>query len=97
MPEVFIRRTTIVPPWAANSARMKFINWMGNRRGAGKVIAVFGEAELVKSADGRFELRGGTRADYIAAQEWISLFLHEAVCTFRPAPLPRPWWMARAA
>jgi hypothetical protein len=76
---------------------MKLINWWEERRGTGKVIAVFGEAELVKCADGHFELRGGTRADFIAAQEWISLFLHEAVCTFRPAPLPRPWWIARAA
>lgn len=76
---------------------MKLMNRIGYWSGTAKVIAVFGEAELVKQADGRFELRGGSRADFIAAQEWISLFLHEAVCTFRPAPLPRPWWMTRAA
>jgi len=75
---------------------MKLINLMGNRRAAGKVVAVFGEAELVKTSEGRFELRGGTGQDFAAAKKWISLFLHEAVCLFRPAPLPTPWWLRRS-
>jgi hypothetical protein len=45
----------------------------------GKVIASFGEARLIKTLDGRLELKGGSREDRQAAQEWISMFLHEAV------------------
>ncbi len=44
-----------------------------------RVIASFGEARLMKRADGRLELRGGTADDQTAAKEWISLFMHEAV------------------
>jgi hypothetical protein len=44
-----------------------------------EVLAVFGEARLVKLFCGRLELRGGSAADCIAAKEWISLFMHEAV------------------
>ncbi len=42
-------------------------------------IAGFGEARLVKTLDCKFELRGGSHEDRLAAREWISLFLHEAV------------------
>jgi hypothetical protein len=76
---------------------MKWIKLNLNWRSAGKVVAVFGAAELVKHADGHFELRGGSEADFAAAKEWISLFHHEAVCSFRPAPLPQPWWVRQAA
>lgn len=44
-----------------------------------RVIASFGEARLMKRADGRLELRGGNAGDHTAAKEWISLFMHEAV------------------
>jgi hypothetical protein len=46
-----------------------------------KVIAGFGQAQLVKYADGSHDLRGGSREDRIAAREWISMFWHEAVVT----------------
>ena len=41
-------------------------------------IAVFGDARLLQHRDGKMELRGGTRADRIAAKEWCSLFLHNS-------------------
>ncbi|HEY9171566.1 MAG TPA: hypothetical protein VI136_04700 [Verrucomicrobiae bacterium] len=59
---------------------MKTINlleYMRHQRG--KLIACWGEAELVRHLDGRYELRGGTPEDRQAAREWVSLFLHEAV------------------
>jgi hypothetical protein len=44
-----------------------------------KIIREFGKAQLIKTPDGKWELRGGTTSDHTAAKEWISLFLHEAV------------------
>ena len=43
------------------------------------VLAVFGAARLVKLGCSRLELRGGSQTDQVAAKEWISLFMHEAV------------------
>lgn len=48
------------------------------------VIAAFGNAQLVRHNDGRYELRGGSAAEYTDAKEWISLFLHEAVVSPPP-------------
>jgi hypothetical protein len=45
----------------------------------GEVIASWGEAELIRYLGGKTELRGGSKEDRLAAQEWISLFWHEAV------------------
>jgi hypothetical protein len=45
----------------------------------GKLIASWGEARLIKYLDGKVELKGGTKEDRLAAQEWMSLFWHEAV------------------
>jgi hypothetical protein len=45
----------------------------------GEIIAFFGQAVLVRTLDLKFELRGGSHNDRLTAQEWISLFLHEAV------------------
>ncbi len=45
----------------------------------GEFIAGFGQAELVKTPDCKYELRGGSDDDRLAAREWISLFFHEAV------------------
>ena len=45
----------------------------------GELIASWGEARLIKYLDGESELRGGSEQDRLAAQEWISLFWHEAV------------------
>jgi hypothetical protein len=65
--------------------RLKTIDWL--RPADEELIAAFGEARLLRGLDGRFELRGGTPEDRTAANEWISLFLHEAVphiCGGRP-------------
>jgi hypothetical protein len=43
-----------------------------------KVIVSFGNAHLLRRSDGRFELRGGSRAERQAAREWVSYFQHEA-------------------
>ncbi len=45
----------------------------------GEVIAEFGQARLIRTLDGKYQLRGGSREDLIAAREWISLFLNDAV------------------
>ncbi len=45
----------------------------------GEMVAAWGEAQLIRFLDGRSELRGGSKEDRLAAQEWISLFWHEAV------------------
>ena len=44
-----------------------------------RVVALFGQARLMREADGRFQLEGGNRHDRMAAIEWTSLFLPEAV------------------
>jgi hypothetical protein len=45
----------------------------------GELIAQFGQARLVKTPEGKFELRGGSAEDRRVAHEWISLFMHEVV------------------
>jgi hypothetical protein len=44
-----------------------------------RVVALFGQARLMRETDGRFALEGGNRHDRMAAIEWTSLFLPEAV------------------
>jgi hypothetical protein len=56
--------------------KMKFVRIL---RDEGEVVAHFGEARLIKYLDGKVELRGGSKADRLAAKEWISMFWHEAV------------------
>ena len=59
------------------------------RRGS-HVIRQFGQAKLIKLANGQHELIGGTDTDRVAAFEWASLVAHEVVFThyYREAPLP---------
>jgi hypothetical protein len=45
----------------------------------GEIIAVFGNAKLVKTHTGDYRLFGGSGADRFEAAEWISLFMHEVV------------------
>jgi len=58
------------------------ISWF--LRDEGDLIALFGNARLVKRLNGKFELLGGTDADRADAKEWCSLFLHEAVFVSSP-------------
>jgi hypothetical protein len=45
----------------------------------GELIAGFGQARLIKTLECKYELRGGSHEDRLAAREWISWFMHEAV------------------
>ena len=60
---------------------MKIKHFFSNFLNEGEVVAHFGRAKLVKRLDCKFELRGGSPEDHLAAREWISLFMHEAVLT----------------
>jgi hypothetical protein len=42
-----------------------------------KIISRFGNAWLIRRADGKHELAGGSDGDYTAAKEWVSLFAHD--------------------
>ncbi len=44
-----------------------------------EVIATFGRAQLVRILDLKYELRGESKEDRIAAREWISMFFHDVV------------------
>jgi hypothetical protein len=44
----------------------------------GELIALHGDARLMRHLNGRYELCGGTPADRQHVKEWCSLFLHEA-------------------
>jgi hypothetical protein len=45
----------------------------------GEVVAIFGQAQLVKTLGQKYVLKGGSAEDHAEAKEWISMFLHEAV------------------
>ncbi len=44
----------------------------------GKVLASWGEAQLIRYLNGKTELRGGSEQDRAEAREWMSMFWHEA-------------------
>lgn len=59
----------------------------------GQVVRQFGQARLIRLAQGEHELVGGSDADRAAAFEWASLFAHEIVFTHsrrEPQPPCRP-------
>jgi hypothetical protein len=58
---------------------MKIKSYFSPFKDEGTVIATFGEARLIKYFDQRYELKGGSKADRLAAKEWISLFCHDVV------------------
>jgi hypothetical protein len=58
---------------------MKFREYFPGFQHEGEVIASFGRAQLVKYLDGKYELRGGSKEDRLAAKEWISMFCHNVV------------------
>ncbi len=62
--------------------KLGFWDWM--KQSNERVLACFGGAQLIKSLDGRLELRGGSSQDRLAAKEWMSLFCHEALPVDRP-------------
>jgi hypothetical protein len=71
---------SLCPTLIANVGDMKIkhlVEAPAARRG--NVVACFGGAALIRGRKGRWTLEGGSRNDRLEAQEWISLFLHEAV------------------
>ena len=60
--------------------RMKISQLLAYLRGRHReTLATFGGARLIKEADGKIRLLGGSRDDRAAAREWSSLFMHEVV------------------
>jgi hypothetical protein len=43
------------------------------RKKEGELIASWGDARLIKTLDGRYELVGGSKDDLTSAHEWISI------------------------
>jgi len=60
---------------------MKLNQWTEIWRSREELVAAFGQAQLVRTPEGKYELKGGTAEDRLQAKEWISLFLHEAFPT----------------
>jgi hypothetical protein len=52
------------------------INYINNKA---RILNRFGSGWLVKRADGKHELVGGSAGDFTEAKEWVSLFAHEIV------------------
>jgi hypothetical protein len=53
-----------------------------------EVVAVFGEAQLVKQLNGKFEILGGNDADRSGAREWLEMFIKpRATLRFTPVKL----------
>jgi len=48
-------------------------------RDEGEVTTSWGQARLIKYLDGKLVLKGGSKEDRMAAREWISMFLNDAV------------------
>ena len=44
-----------------------------------RILNRFGNAWLIKRADGKHELVGGNAGKFTEAKEWVSLFAHEIV------------------
>jgi hypothetical protein len=44
-----------------------------------RIVRRFGLACLIRVADGRYRLEGGSEEDYTDAKEWASLFAHDIV------------------
>lgn len=44
-----------------------------------RILNRFGNAWLIKRADGKHELVGGNESDFTQTKEWVSLFAHEIV------------------
>jgi hypothetical protein len=53
-----------------------------------ELIASFGQAQLVRTLDGKTEFRGGTAEDRQKAKEWISMFWQESM---RAGRSRSPW------
>lgn len=71
--------------------RMKLKNlipWLSQKR----VVRCFGQAKLIKLANGQHELIGGSDADRADAFAWTTLIAHEIVFTHYHREAPNPGW-----
>ena len=57
---------------------MKLNHLVSNEKPA-QIIQAFGGAKLVKHANGKHELVGGSPADIADAKDWVGFFAHEIV------------------
>jgi hypothetical protein len=73
--KIVIHRDSQCPTPTITLWRMK-LNCVIN---TGKIVNRFGKAWLIKRADGKHELVGGSDSDFSDAKEWVSLFAHEIV------------------
>jgi hypothetical protein len=55
------------------------IQWKTDAETESEVVAEFGECRIVRLADGRTEIRGGSDLCRGEAREWASMFCHEAL------------------
>lgn len=62
-----------------HSKNMRIRNFFPLFQDEGEIVAGFGSAKLVKYLNGKYELRGGSKDDRLAAHEWVSLFCHDVV------------------
>jgi hypothetical protein len=65
---------------------------ISDRTGRVRIVATFGDAQLVRHNNARYELRGGSPAEHADAIEWVSLFLHEAAVSFPPPVRKVAFW-----
>ena len=52
------------------------INYINNKA---RILNRFGNAWLIRRADGKHELVGESAGDFSETKEWVSLFAHEIV------------------
>jgi hypothetical protein len=52
-----------------------------------RLVTTFGESQLVRHINGRYELLGGTAEDHAEAREWCSIFAQDVVFTSAPRAL----------
>ena len=77
--EIVIHRDSQCPTLPITLAAMKLKNLGKRIVNTARIVNRFGNAWLIRRANGRHELIGGTDADITEAKEWTSLFAHEVV------------------
>jgi hypothetical protein len=73
--KIVIHRDSQCPTSRVTLRRMK-MNCIIN---PARILNRFGNAWLIKRADGKHELVGGNESDFTQTKEWVSLFAHEIV------------------
>jgi len=66
-----------------HTARMKNRHTSSPAENELRVVACFGEADLVTSGGADYELHNASADDCTAAKEWVSMFMHEAVIVLK--------------